>query len=259
MTEPRGQLETYPSGDPLAAAGPVDAVVFDWGGTVTPWHTVDLRAQWVAFADGVGAIACQMTDIATRLLAAEDDAWREGREHGSSARLGEILESVGFPPGDPRTVAGQAAYEEFWEPHTFTHPAIPYLWEGLRDKGIRVGVLSNTIWTREYHHGVFARDGVLDLIDGDVYSSEVAWVKPHPEIFLAAAEAVGVAPERCVYVGDRSYEDVHGPQQVGMRAIWVPHSDIPEAQQVSHQATPDAIAHELGDIADIVATWRGER
>jgi putative hydrolase of the HAD superfamily len=25
---------------------PVRAVIFDWGGTITPWHTVDLRAQW---------------------------------------------------------------------------------------------------------------------------------------------------------------------------------------------------------------------
>ena len=26
----------------------VDAVIFDWGGTLTPWHTVDLKACWLA-------------------------------------------------------------------------------------------------------------------------------------------------------------------------------------------------------------------
>jgi len=129
------------------------------------------------------------------------------------------------------------------------------VWESLRDNGIRVGVLSNTIWSRDYHREIFARDGVLDLLDGDIYSSETPWVKPRPEIFLAAAEAVGTAPQRCVYVGDRSYEDVHGPQSVGMRAIWIPHSDIPQDQQVSHEATPDAVAHELTDIVAIVAAW----
>ena len=25
--------------------GPIDAVIFDWGGTITPWHSVDLREQ----------------------------------------------------------------------------------------------------------------------------------------------------------------------------------------------------------------------
>lgn len=70
--------------------------------------------------------------------------------------------------------------------------------------------------------GIFERDGVLHLVDGDVYSSETPWVKPRPEIFLAAAAAVGADPSACVYVGDRSYEDVHGPQSVGMRAVWIP-------------------------------------
>jgi putative hydrolase of the HAD superfamily len=234
---------------------PVRGVIFDWGGTITPWHTVDLRAQWEVFADGVGTMACARDDLASRIYAAEDEAWRIGRSQGRSARLHEILESVGLPWGDPRTEAGIAAYRDFWEPHTFTHPAVGPLWETLRADGVRVGVLSNTIWHREYHQEIFERDGVLHLIDGDVYSSETDWVKPQAEIFHAAADSLGLPPEHCAYVGDRSYEDVHGPQQVGMRAIWIPHSDIPEDQQVSHAATPDAVAHELHDIVGIVAGW----
>ena len=53
-------------------------------------------------------------------------------------------------------------------------------------------MLSNTLWTREHHEDVFASDGVLDLIDGAVYTSEIPWTKPHPEAFLAAMAAVGV-------------------------------------------------------------------
>lgn len=234
---------------------PVRAVIFDWGGTITPWHEVDLLAQWTAFADGVGTLACARDDLAARLYAAEDVAWQRGRSHGASARLHEILESCGLARGHELTEAGTAAYRSFWEPHTFTDPAVAPLWESLRGAGLRVGVLSNTIWDRDYHRSIFERDGVLHLIDGDVYSSETPWVKPQAEIFRHAAEAIGVAPEECVYVGDRSYEDVHGPQQVGMRAIWIPHSRIPVSQQVSHEATPDAVAQELADIATIVASW----
>ena len=235
--------------------GAVEAVIFDWGGTITPWHTVDLREQWHVFARGMGAIACSLNDTASAVLKAEDAAWRRGREEGTSARLDDILRTAGLDPDHPATHAGLAAYREFWEPHTFTHPNIPEVWEWLRDNGIRVGVLSNTIWSRDYHREIFERDGVLHLVDADVYSSETPWVKPRPEIFRAAAAAVGADPAACVYVGDRSYEDVHGPQSVGMRAIWIPHSDIPAEQQVSHEATPDAIAHELTDLVDIVSAW----
>jgi putative hydrolase of the HAD superfamily len=240
---------------PTPSRRPVRAVIFDWGGTITPWHTVDLRAQWTAFADGAGAVACARDDLAAKLYAAEDLAWQRGRAEGLSSRLHEILESCGLAEGDPRTAAGTAAYRAFWEPHTLTHPAIGPLWEAMRAKGISIGVLSNTIWDREYHRGIFERDGVLELVDSDVYSSEVPWVKPRAEIFAHAADAMGVDPQECAYVGDRSYEDVHGPQQVGMRAIWIPHSTIPLDQQVSHEATPDAVAHELGDIESIVAAW----
>lgn len=244
---------------PPPSPRPVRAVIFDWGGTITPWHTIDVREQWSAFARGMGAIACGLNDTASALLRAEDQAWQRGREHGASARLAEILVAAGLDPDHPGTQAGLAAYREYWEPHTFTHPTIPGLWESLRDNGIRIGVLSNTIWSRDYHREVFARDGVLELVDADVYSSETPWVKPHPEIFRVAAAAVGVDPHECVYVGDRSYEDVHGPQLVGMRAVWIPHSDIPTAQQVSHEATPDAVAHELTDLLEIVQAWQLDR
>ncbi|MDN5794198.1 MAG: HAD family hydrolase [Intrasporangium sp.] len=234
---------------------PVRAVLFDWGGTITPWHEIDLRAQWTAFADGVGTLACARDDLAGRLYAAEALAWQRGRSLGVSARLPEILEACGLARGEALTEAGTAAYRSFWEPHTLTHPGVGPLWEALREAGLRVGVLSNTIWDRAYHRSIFERDGVIDLIDGDTYSSETPWVKPRAEIFTYAAREIGCAPEECVYVGDRSYEDVHGPQQVGMRAIWVPHSRIPVEQQVSHDASPDAVAHELTDVAAIVAAW----
>ncbi len=238
--------------------GAVDAVIFDWGGTITPWHTVDLEEQWRVFARTFHLDSPHLVDeLAARMHAAESDAWGRGRGGGhTSARIEDILATAGVTAGDPRHEAGLAAYRAYWEPHTFTDPQVRPLWEGLRGNGIRVGVLSNTIWSRDYHHAIFARDGVLDLIDADVYSSETPWVKPSPEIFRAAAEAVGVAPARCVYVGDRSYEDVHGPQSVGMRAIWVPHSDIPADQQVSHAATPDAVAHDLLDVLSVVQGWR---
>ena len=236
---------------------PVRGVIFDWGGTITPWHQVDFRATWGAYAAGLGHRGDEHAAFVAAICRAEDDVWKRGRTGGGSARLEELLESVGVADVHPRASDALAAYRELWEPHTITHPDVKPLWSALRGSGIRVGVLSNTIWDRDYHRSIFERDGVLELIDGDVYSSETPWVKPQAEIFEHAAVALGLEPGECAYVGDRSYEDVHGPQQVGMRAIWIPHSQIPEDQQVSHEATPDAVAHELLDIATIVARWNG--
>jgi putative hydrolase of the HAD superfamily len=235
--------------------GTVEAVVFDWGGTLTPWHPIDLREQWLRYAEVYDAEHAD--ELSALIRSAEDDAWRAGREHHRSATLDEIFRSVGVEPTGDRHERALAAYHAFWEPHTFTDPDVPGLLAGLRGRGIKVGVLSNTLWTREFHERVFLRDAVLHLIDGAVYSSEIPWTKPHPEAFRAALAAVGVEqPERAVFVGDRPFDDIHGAKQVGMRAVLVPHSTIPESQKGHVEGDPDAVVERLADVLAVVDGWR---
>ncbi len=51
---------------------------------------------------------------------------------------------------------------------------------------------------------------------------------------------------RCVYVGDRLFDDVWGAQQAGMRAIHVPLSNIPREQVGHTEGEPDAVVHATG-------------
>ena len=171
--------------------------------------------------------------------------------HGNALRGGVlVVASDGWDSDDPELLA---AYYAFWEPHTLTDPAVRPTWEALRADGIKVGVLSNTIWPRAFHERIFERDGVLDLIDGDVYTSEIAWTKPSPHAFAAAMDAVGVSdPARCVYVGDRLFDDIWGARNAGLRAVHVPHSTIPAEQVGRHVGVPDAVAHELADLPGLI-------
>ena len=235
----------------------IDAVIFDWGGTLTPWHSIDLREQWAAYTreyDGSRA-----DELAGLLLDAETDAWRAAREHQRSGTFDELLQSAGIDTTSERHPGALAAYQDFWTPHTLIDPEAPPLLKGLRERGIKVGVLSNTLWPRDYHEEVFRRDGVLDLIDGAVYTSEIPWTKPHPEAFRAAMAAVRVDdPARVVFVGDRPYDDVHGAKQVGMRAVLVPHSEIPQDQRGHVEGDPDAVVQRLGDLLGVIEQWNAD-
>jgi putative hydrolase of the HAD superfamily len=232
----------------------VDAVIFDWGGTLTPWHTLNLREQWRHYAEAYDA--GRADELSALLLEQESQLWRAGRDHQRSATLDQVFRNVGIEPVGARHEAALAAYHDWWAPHTHTDPDVPELLAGLRARGIRVGVLSNTLWTGEHHREVFRRDGVLDLIDGAVYSSEMPYTKPHPEAFLAAMRAVGVSdPARCVYVGDRPFEDVHGAREVGMRAVLVPHSQIPTDQRGHTEGAPDAVVQRLINLLAVVDRW----
>jgi putative hydrolase of the HAD superfamily len=232
----------------------VEAVIFDWGGTLTPWHPIDHRAQWAAYA--LAYDPAHGPEVAQALLDADVEAWRVSREVHRSTSFAGIVRTAGLEPAGPRHEAGLAAYREFWEPHTLIDPEAPPLLRALRQRGVKVGVLSNTVWPRDEHERVFARDGVLDLIDGAVYTSEIAHTKPHPAAFEAAREAVGANdPGRCVFVGDRPFDDIHGARAAGMRAVLVPHSAIPDDQRGHTDGEPHAVVGSLADLLPLVESW----
>jgi putative hydrolase of the HAD superfamily len=230
------------------------AVIFDWGGTLTRWHDVDFHAESLALAEAVVHAHHPREEITARLLAAGGVVWGRSREHQQSATIADLFAEAGLDH-DPELLT---AYHDFWEPHTTTDPAVRPMWEELKEGGLQVGVLSNTVWPREWHEEFFRRDGVLDLLDGDVYTSEIPWTKPSPRAFEAAMAAVGVTdPARCVYVGDRLFDDIWGAANAGMRTIHIPHSDIPAAQVGHTEGEPDAVAHDLAEIPAIVRRWAG--
>jgi putative hydrolase of the HAD superfamily len=223
----------------------IDAVIFDWGGTLTPWHTIRPDEAWSA--------ATPDPDVARRLAAAEGELWRRQHDEHRSASIADVLAAAGVEP----THELLAGYHAWWEPHTFTDPDAPGLLRALRERNIKIGVLSNTLWERANHELIFARDGLSELIDAAVYSSEIEWTKPHPSAFRAILDALGIDQgERAVFVGDRRFDDIHGAQSVGMRTVLIPHSEIPDEQRGHTEGEPDAVIERLADLLPIIDQWR---
>ncbi len=230
----------------------LEAVVFDWGGTLTRWHDIDFHAESLALAAAVTTTGHDPDLARAALHEAGNVIWGRSRDHQQSATIGDLFDEAGLEH-DPALLT---AYREFWEPHTYTDPDARPALEALRGLGLKIGVLSNTIWPRAWHVAIFERDGLYDLVDGDVYTSEVPWTKPSPHAFRAAMDAVGVSdPARCVYVGDRLFDDIWGAHQAGMRAVHVPHSDIPDAQVGHSEGTPDGVVVRLTDLPGLIGSW----
>jgi putative hydrolase of the HAD superfamily len=126
--------------------------------------------------------------------------------------------------GGPAEIASECATEieqgwEVSENFELFEDALPVLDE-LRGAGLRIGLVSNGIRDlTEFvaHHG-------LD-VDAIVDSRTHGRVKPHPTIFQAALELLGVAAADSVMVGDSLEEDVEGARALGMRAILVDRHD----------------------------------
>ena len=91
----------------------------------------------------------------------------------------------------------------------------------LGDRGIKRGVCSNAPFPPEMMRRQVKSNGIADLVDAIVFSSETGRRKPAPEVYRAAIEAIGTEPERTLFVGDRVREDYEGPRAAGMRAVIV--------------------------------------
>jgi FMN hydrolase / 5-amino-6-(5-phospho-D-ribitylamino)uracil phosphatase len=231
----------------------MQAVIFDWGGTLTPWHPIDYEKAWRSYADVLHpGDAEQAMRVSAAIHAAEEAAWRLARDEHRAFTIGQVLATARAPEHE----AGFAAYRLFWDQATHTDPEVAPLVTALRDKGLRIGILSSTPWPAAWHEEVLARDGVRDLFHARVWSSDLEYTKPHAAAFRAAMAAVGVDdPAECVYVGDRLYDDISGAKGVGMRAVLVPHSDIPANQRVAVDVRPDAVIQRLADLEEVVDSW----
>jgi HAD superfamily hydrolase (TIGR01509 family) len=89
----------------------------------------------------------------------------------------------------------------------------------LASHGVKRGICSNAPFPPPMMRRQVETNGIAELVDAIVFSSEVGKRKPSPELYQAALDAIGTAPEKTMFVGDRVREDYEGPRAIGMRAV----------------------------------------
>ena len=100
--------------------------------------------------------------------------------------------------------------------HFELYDDVPSVLRQIADSGLRIGLISNTHRCLASFQSHFDLQG---LISATVSSSDHGLMKPHPSIFSAALQLLGVPAAEAVMVGDSVRQDVEGALGVGMRAI----------------------------------------
>lgn len=83
----------------------------------------------------------------------------------------------------------------------------------LKKRGYCLGTVSHT--SPKYLENA----GIQGLFEVSLLAADFGKRKPHPSPFLAAAQALGVRPEECAYVGDRPSRDLIGAREAGMGMV----------------------------------------
>lgn len=225
-------------------ASSVDAVLLDVGGVLVLPAPAFVR-------DGLRAAG---------LAAPEDDeTYRRAHYVGAAAYdrstdapetwnayLAGYADGIGYTGSEHR--AAMAALEEVWRE--------PDLWswrqDGAVDALVRLGhqhrplgIVSNSDGTIERRLSELA---ICQLGTGRhvevrciVDSAVIGYEKPHPSAFEPAIAAVGVAPERILFVGDTVRNDVDGARAVGLRPVLLDPYDLHPAVDHPRERSLEAL------------------
>ena len=113
----------------------------------------------------------------------------------------------------------------------------------LVDDGVPVAIASSS--SREHVVRILERSGIASLVGAVVGADDVTNHKPDPEPYLAAAAALGQAPERCAAVEDTPI-GIASARAAGLFTVGVlrgpfDRAQLGEAHRVVDRVTVDAL------------------
>ncbi len=117
------------------------------------------------------------------------------------------------------------------------HPEVPEALDHLRDAGLRLAALTNN--TAEVAEAQLGNAGLSDRFEKILSADTVRRLKPAPEPYRAAAEALGVETSQIRLVAAHAW-DVAGAMRAGCAAAFV--------------ARPGMVLDPLADPPDVVGT-----
>ncbi len=133
--------------------------------------------------------------------------------------------------------------------HFELYDDVPIVLRELTAAGISIGLISNSHRCLDSFQSHFE---LREFVAAAVSSADHGFMKPHPSIFQAALDQLGMAPADAVMVGDSVSQDVDGALRAGMRAILLHRSDnaAPRADELRERGVP--VIKSLAELMDLV-------
>ena len=132
-----------------------------------------------------------------------------------------LIKAVFFDLGDTLLAEESMPGKHLWEATALQKlPHLDEVLTELKQRGYGLGIITNTVTSREEHVRIALRktnvEGYFDIV---VTSVDVGVNKPDRKIFQKALKALDVKPEESVMVGNLVSADILGGNRIGMKTI----------------------------------------
>ena len=239
----------------------IDTVLFDMGGTLEDIHVDDesrhasiqgvldiLRAHGIDPDKDFETAASAINAGWERYGAYRDPRQRELKPEEIWGSF--VLTDFGLDEESVRSYAEKLAH--MWEVthyHRALRPHVREMLEGLKDLGMKLGVISNTASLYQVFD-ILKEYGIRDYFQDVTLSSVTGYRKPNPNIFMVSLHQVQSDPAHCAYVGDTISRDVIGPIRMGFGATF--HIDSYLTRLKDTHVSPDVKAtYNIQDIYEV--------
>ena len=244
----------------------IRAVIFDMGGTLLdfnpehlPWLEWERSGLENAYGWLLGQGYAAPRDAFFSLFMDDlPERWQRASSGSANLLLGDVVRETCAVCGIAPT---ESEIEELIEQYIAPLDArvTPYddtldTLAALRQRGLRIGLVSNTMWPSRYHQRELDRFGVTPYLDHTVFSAEAGVWKPQPGIYHLSLDALGASAAEAVFVGDTPEADIAGAQRAGMRAVYKRN-----ARPREMDVRPDATITDLAELLPLLAEWEFAR
>jgi HAD superfamily hydrolase (TIGR01509 family) len=139
-------------------------------------------------------------------------------------------------------------------PKTVVLPVAVKFVRRLPALGLRAGIVSSNALT--VISAILAREGLATAFDAIVARDDVTLLKPSPQGLLRCCAAMGVTPERCIYVGD-SATDIEAARAASMTGFGVRAGMSSDSELLA--AGAEAVVDDLGELLPRLSCSRRNR
>jgi putative hydrolase of the HAD superfamily len=236
----------------------LQAVLFDWGDTLMRWAP---EPEHLSDGHRAGLAALGLEPIPELTARFRDEYLPAYFEPGLveeveyPAQVRRLLGEFGITVDDEQLLRFLEAEHAAWAPARQLAATTHALLESLRERGLRLGLVSNAIDPPDLLHRDLAEFGVAQRLDVAVFSSEVGRRKPDPAIFDYALERLEVSARDALMVGDTLETDIAGAAALGLhtcQALWFRADEDPTGPD------PDFRAFTQMDVLTIAGRLRSD-